>query len=216
MSIQTLQDKGLSYLIQSSYDGAVYRLASDDCILKGIGDEFVFTDSGLDITFNAGSEAILCGNFFRITASETITLQANSTIYLCARIDTSKANGSKGSFEQLAQSQITNGNINGSDSVRDMLLYVITTGASSITSIEDKRIIKELGGANVIVDTLLAGATTITLYDSRITSNSILSFYTSTYGVFPNDVRVFSGYVELDFDAQANNLDVGVKIEGTY
>lgn len=214
MAIQTLQDKGNSYLVQSSYDGAVYRLASDDCILKGIGDEFLFSDSGLDITFDAGSEAILCGNFFKVISNTTITLSANSTIYLVCRIDTSKANGNKGSFEQLTQAQITQGNINGNDNVRDMLLYVITTGANSITSIDDKRIIKDLGGANVITDILLAGATTITLTDSRITTNSILSIYTSIYGVNPNDIRVYNGYVELDFEAQNNNMGVGVKVEG--
>ena len=216
MAIQTLQDTGNSYLVQSSYDGAVYRLASDDCVLKGIGDEFEIHDSGLDITFNAGSEAIICGNFFKVISNTTITLPASSTIYLCCRIDTSKANGSKGSFESLTQAQITNGNINGNDTKTDYLLYVITTDANGITNVDDKRAIKSLGGANITTDTLSAGGTTITLYDDNIKTNSILSFFTSIYGVIPSNAVVSNGNVVLTFEAQASNMIVGVKIEGEY
>lgn len=222
MAIQTLQDKGSSFLVQSSYDGAVYRLMSDDCVLKGIGNEFElvenvnYSSSSLDITFEDESEALLCGNFFKLTSSITHTLPANSTVYLCARIDTSKANGSKGSFENLTASQIVKGNINSNDTIRDMLLYIITTNANGVVSVEDKRIVKELGGSNVIKGTLYAGNTTITISDASIQNNSILSFYTSIYGVNPTSVAVNNGSVVLTFIAQATNMVVGVKVEGSY
>ena len=218
MAIQTLQDKGNSNLIQASQDGAVYRLAGDDCVLKGIGDEFKLnlSSGSLDVSFNAGSQAVLCGNFFYVKSLETITLPANSTIYLCARIDTTKANGSKGSFETLTNSQITKGNINGSDTIRDLVLYVITTDSIGVISIEDRRIIRELGGANILVQSLSAGNTSITFNDTNIHTNSIFSFYTSIYGVSPNEVYVNEGSVQLVFDAQATTMQVGVKIEGVY
>lgn len=68
----------------------------------------------------------------------------------------------------------------------------------------------------VTKDSLIAGNTTITISNAKITPNSILSFYTEIYGVNPNDVRVFNGYVELDFEAQSRDMVVGVKVEGTY
>lgn len=218
MAIQTLQDKGNSNLIQASQDGAVYHLAGDDCVLKGIGDEFALTysSSSLDVSFNAGSQAVLCGNFFYVKSLETITLPANSTIYLCARIDTTKANGSKGSFESLTNSQITKGNINGSDTIRDLLLYVITTNASGVSSVEDKRVIRELGGAKILWQSLSAGNTSITFNDASIHTNSAFAFFTSIYGVNPIDAYANEGSVQLVFDAQATTMQVGVKIEGEY
>ena len=73
---------------------------------------------------------------------EAITLQANSTIYLCANIDLSKANGSTGSFVQRTASNMQTDNLNGTGTSRDLLLYIITTSASGVTNVEDRRIIK--------------------------------------------------------------------------
>ena len=50
--------------------------------------------------------------------------------------------------------------------------------------------------------------------DKNITQNSILSFYTSIYGVSPNEVTVENGSVTLTFDSQNVNMEVGVKIDG--
>lgn len=63
---------------------------------------------------------------------------------------------------------------------------------------------------------LSAGATTITLYDERIATNSILSFVSSIYGANPTAVSSGTGYVTLTFDAQSSEMTVGVKVEGTY
>lgn len=217
MSIQTLRDTTNAYLIPSYFDGAVYSLASEDCVIEGIGDEFTlnYSASSLDVTFASGSQALLCGNFFRVTDIETVSLPSNSTVYLCARIDTSKPNGSTGSFEALTQVQMTEGNINGSDTTRDMLLYVVTTDGSGVTDVADRRHIKGVG-TGIASGVLAAGQTTITITDSRITSNSVLSFFTSQYGVSPVSVSVAEGSVTLTFVAQNSNLTVGVKVEGTY
>ena len=63
----------------------------------------------------------------------------------------------------------------------------------------------------ITTDVLAAGGTSITLYDERITTDSILSFYTSVYGV---TVSVSTGSVTLTFNAQAAAMTVGVSVDG--
>lgn len=66
----------------------------------------------------------------------------------------------------------------------------------------------------IIRKTLAAGATSITISDSRITTDSALSFYTSIYGVNPKTVSVSNGSVKLTFKAQTAAMEVGVRVDG--
>lgn len=66
----------------------------------------------------------------------------------------------------------------------------------------------------IIRKTLTAGATSVTIEDDRITDNSILSFYTSIYGVNPKTVSVSNGSVALTFKVQTVAMEVGVRIDG--
>lgn len=143
-NIQTLHDTGENYDITSKMDGGVYNTAIKDCVCKGIGDEFTINYSvdSLNVTFNAGSQAVIGGSFFRVMALESVTLTANSTIYLCANIDLSRPNGETGKFVQRTASNMQSDNINGSGSSRDLLLYTVTTGASGVVSVSDKRVIQ--------------------------------------------------------------------------
>lgn len=68
--------------------------------------------------------------------------------------------------------------------------------------------------ATIIRGTLAVGATSIVLTDARITTNSMMSFYTSVWGVNPKTVTVVSGQVTLTFDAQTVAVEVGVRIDG--
>lgn len=147
MSIQTLHDTGSTYDVLSKYDGGVYGTGIADCVCAGIGDEFTigYSVDSLNVTFSAGSQAVIGGSFFRVTSLEAVTLVANSTIYLCANIDLSKPNGSTGSFVQRTASNMQTDNINGSGTTRDLLLYIITTGANGVISVQDKRIVKGNG-----------------------------------------------------------------------
>ena len=149
MAIQTLHDTGDSYDIPSKYDGGTYATGIADCVCKGIGDEFTlgYSADSLNVTFNAGSQAVIGGSFFRVTSLESVTLVANSTIYLCANIDLSRPNGSTGAFVQRTASNMQSDNINGSGTSRDLLLYVIQTGANGVVSVQDKRVIKGDGNA---------------------------------------------------------------------
>ena len=144
MAIQSLHDTGDSYPITPKMDGGTYGTGIADCVCEGIGDEMTiqYSNSSLNVSFNAGSQAIIGGAFFRVMSLEAITLVANSTIYLCANIDLSKPNGSTGSFVQRTASNMQSDNLNGSGSSRDLLLYIVRTNAAGVTSVEDKRKIR--------------------------------------------------------------------------
>lgn len=67
---------------------------------------------------------------------------------------------------------------------------------------------------NIIRDVLIAGSTQITISSPYITEDSVLSFYTSIYGVNPSKVEVADGSVTLEFPSQEVNMEVGVQING--
>ncbi len=151
MAVQTIYEVGeekdgkMLYQIDAKYDAAVYALAIEDCICQGIGDEFKlnYASDSLNAYFNEGSEAVIGGSFFKITSLHSISLPANSTFYLCATIDLSAQNGYKGQFSIFPQlTNIRNGNLNGSGSARDLVLYQITTSSSGVTSVVDKRVVR--------------------------------------------------------------------------
>ena len=157
MSVQTLHDTGDSYPITSKMDGGTYGTGISDAVCKGIGNEFALTyaSNSLNVSFSAGSQAVIGGSFFRVTGDESITLDANSTTYLCANIDLTKANGSRGSFVKRTSSNMQSDNINGTGTSRDLLLYIITTSASGVSSVVDRRTIRgdglSVNGYNFLV-----------------------------------------------------------------
>lgn len=61
--------------------------------------------------------------------------------------------------------------------------------------------------------TLTAGSTSITLSSNSITSNSRLDPYTSVYGVNPTNMSATTGSVTLTFEAQSNDITVGVEVK---
>ena len=140
--IRTLKDTGVDFPISSNIDGSVYAIATQDCVIGGMGNEFSVTTSAssLGLTFTKGSVAVLCGNAFWLEKDESVTLPANSTFILCARIDTSKPNGQTGSFECLTEAGMKSNNIN-NGGIRDLVLYTITTSANGVISCVDKRFI---------------------------------------------------------------------------
>lgn len=79
-------------------------------------------------------------------------------------------------------------------------------------------IIDEIGGGGGggnwtdVEGVLTAGSTTITLYDGSIKLTSVLSFYTSKFGVCPTDVVITTGSVTLTFEEQDSNLSVLVRV----
>lgn len=177
MAIQTLHDTGSTYQITPKMDGGTYGTAISDCVSQGIGDEFSiqYSSSSLMVQFNAGSQCIIGGAFFRTMSLEAVTLVPNSTIYLCANIDLSKPNGQTGSFVQRTASNMQSDNLNGNGVSRDLLLYVVTTGANGVTNVEDKRVIRgdgtAINGYNFVVISESA-------YDALATKDVNTIYYT--------------------------------------
>ncbi len=64
----------------------------------------------------------------------------------------------------------------------------------------------------MITGTLSAGSTSVTLTDSRITTDATYDIYASKFGISPNAVTVNNGSMILTFDKQTEPITVGVKI----
>lgn len=60
--------------------------------------------------------------------------------------------------------------------------------------------------------TLAASATSLTISDTAITTDSIIDIYTETYGVDPSAVVVTNGSIELTFGAQQSAMGVKIKV----
>lgn len=68
--------------------------------------------------------------------------------------------------------------------------------------------------ASITRSVLAAGETSITIMDDRITTNSVLSFFTSIFDVNPTAASVANGSVTLTFKAQTADMEVGVRVDG--
>lgn len=64
----------------------------------------------------------------------------------------------------------------------------------------------------MIKGTLSAGSTSVTLTDSRITTDATYDIYASKFGIAPTAVTVNNGSMILTFDKQTEPITVGVKI----
>ena len=66
----------------------------------------------------------------------------------------------------------------------------------------------------IYTGTLPAGSAMLQVSNSNITEDSILSFYTSIYGVSPTAVSVSNNTLTLTFKTQSVDMKVGVRIDG--
>lgn len=72
--------------------------------------------------------------------------------------------------------------------------------------------IQEMYGT-VLTDTLEAGETTLTFTNQAITTNSTLdNIWASVFGIFPTNAVFATGSLTLTFDAQANDIEIKVRI----
>ena len=78
----------------------------------------------------------------------------------------------------------------------------------------DKEIESMEGKLKILKGTLTTGQTQVTISDASIKTTSVLSFYTSIYGVNPTAVQVAEGSVTLTFDQQQSDMEVGVRVDG--
>ena len=87
----------------------------------------------------------------------------------------------------------------------------VYVGASSNMQ-NTKHIWRKIDAYIELTGTLKAGATTITLTDNAITTDSKFDFYASIFGVNPTAVTVSNGNITLTFDAQKTNMNVEVRV----
>lgn len=201
MSVQTLHDTGADYTVLSKYDGGVYQVATRDCVIQGVGDEFTLnsSNSSLTVSFNAGSEAVIGGSFFKITSTEYVSLTANATIYLCANINLSNANGMRGSFVQRTASNMYSENINGSGIQRDLLLYILTTDSNGVTTVTDRRTILSSSqiSYNDLIDKPIIPGGTITSVRVQGTSPVTSSENTAQTGSLDTTISLANAYGDI-------------------
>lgn len=129
--------------IKAKFDGALRSTFSNnsDYIVKGIGDEFECTYSSASLEVQIGTGVgLIGGRGIEAEDTNSITLPANTTTYLCLRIDLTQLQGQVGMLYANTSSVIQQGNLNNDNSaIRDMLLYEITTDTNGVVNIEDKR-----------------------------------------------------------------------------
>lgn len=68
-------------------------------------------------------------------------------------------------------------------------------------------------GETRVTGTLAAGATSITLSDASITTDSWIIPFASVWGIMPLTAVVATGSVTMTFEAQAENMTVGVVVK---
>lgn len=62
----------------------------------------------------------------------------------------------------------------------------------------------------ILSGTLAAGSTSITLYNSAITTESLIDIYTDNYSIAPIGATVNSGEIILSFDAQTSAVKIKI------
>lgn len=207
MAIQTLYDDGLS--IPSTYDGGAYAIGINDCVCKGLGDEFAinYSANSLYVMFNTGSQAVIGGAFFHIVTATTHQMPANSTTYLCANIDMSKPNGERGSFVNRTSANMTSDIISKGSGSRDLLLYVVTTNANGVTSISDFRKIKS--GPSLDLDSALSSTSENAVMNKVI--NSAINGINSALNGKANSSHTH-GYIKSDGTVEQSTVGSGDQI----
>lgn len=132
--------------ISAKFDGALRSTYANaqDYIVDDIGNEFSMTTSASSLQVTVGTGvANICGRGFMAEESNSITLQANATSYLCLRIDLTATQGSEGQLYANTSSSIANDNLNNNNNgIHDLLLGVITTDSNGVANVVDSRVIK--------------------------------------------------------------------------
>lgn len=135
--------------IPAKFDGALRMTYGQgkDYIVEGVGSEFAITHSTSSLQVQVGTGvANICGRGMSADSSNTITLQANSQIWLCLRIDLSQTQGSEGMLYANTSSNIKTDNLSNGSGQHDLLLAVINTNSRGVASIQDRRLITSKAG----------------------------------------------------------------------
>lgn len=86
-------------------DAMLYHALANrqNCVITGVGSDLSATATGLNVYLNPGA-SIVCGRLLTVTNQETLTVQANTSGYICQTIDlteTNTATGTPGSGDYI-------------------------------------------------------------------------------------------------------------------
>lgn len=145
--------------IKASDDGALFNTFANnkDYIIKDIAEEFEITYQSGSLDVNVGSgKAVIGGRGAYAEESGSLTLPANSTIWLCLRADLTQIQGQELMLYANTSEDISQDNLNdGTNGVRDLLLAIVETDSNGITDVQDKRVIKDSSSNDVITENTL-------------------------------------------------------------
>lgn len=123
-------------------------------------------------------------------------------------------NGDLACLAQVAQEGETSetGYISRKTTVADLASKVLKEiqFTTDLANYSNPTVIGAIG--KIIIGTLTAGETTLTLSDASITASSNFDFYTDTFGVNPSGVSVSTGSITLTFPEQASDVSVKVRV----
>ena len=169
-----------------------------------VGDEDVATEGTLKSQINA------LKNVFSTSANGLVPKSTDTSKYLkgdgtwATPTDTKNTAGSTNSTSKLfligATSQAAN-----PQTYSRSTAYVGTDGYLYSNG-------KKVIGVTEVSGTLSAGATSITLSNSAITTSSKIDPYTSIFGANPISIEVSSGKAVLTFEAQTSNMTVMIRV----
>lgn len=126
-----------------------------DYVQKGIDDELSldYTDVALNCSVNLGKAIISgrpCGVF---DDPEPLTLPANTTgINVCLEIDLSQPMGQEAQLVALTDAQLAYDDINNNGGRHDLVLYKVNTNSMGVTSVQDKRVIKDCSWGVILTE----------------------------------------------------------------
>ena len=113
-----------------------------DYVISEMGNQMEVETVSQSLSVNVGSgKAMVSGRFVMMDEDTQLELPANTSgLYVVLRVDLTKPIGQEGSITYVTPAQFKEENLNISGSGQhDLLLAEVTTGASSITSVTDKR-----------------------------------------------------------------------------
>lgn len=236
-------DGGVNWSAATGWSGAIYEVVYGDGMFLANGDDgnmYTSTDGATwtlvnipDVTSYIPSLAYANGKFIAqvgyylyISTDKCVTwtisekLPNSSTWFISGNgkilVATSYSNGTT----LYSKDGITWTEGDGVDGKSTVIIsdgedfYIGTNEGGVYRSVHKKETESYLFAPALIRATLPAGETALTIDNDRLTDTSVLSFYTSIYGVSPIGAESNGSVLTLYFDAQETDMEVGVRVDG--
>ena len=206
---QCIYDEGDDYKVKSTYDSSVYAMITQDCIRNQLNEfDIVYSASSFGITIKSGF-AFIGGSYFALENGGNLDLEADSDVYVVARIDRNNTNGDKAFVDVITQAQIKSDDLNASGTaIRDLLLYHITTNGVGVSSVIDLRTINSgRSGSKWYHELILSGTPTLLDNAEQWDVNSEFLYYLDLEIQGIREDEYISSYsFRTDFEYPSNHV----------